>query len=134
MNHQSDIQAGQGAQTLCRVSPGFCGLVAHVLLLSQWSRLTGWLRLGYLFLLLNVPFGYGGAAVCGLVAAQSSCPRFWGAMSLLVYAASWGMLLAGAAICGQSLASRFAWRSIRRSWRAWRRLRRIREQEKGSEA
>ena len=116
-----------------RRAPGFCGFAAHLLQLAQWSRMTPWLRLGYLFLLLNVPFGYGGAAVCGLVAVRSSCPRFWGAMSLLVYALSWVMLLAGAAICGQSLARRFAWGSIRKSWRAWRRLCRLRQQAKGCE-
>lgn len=83
--------------------------------------------LGFWLFVLNWPFGYGGAAVCGLLALRGS-PRFWGAAAVAVYALSWVMLGLGTLLLGAN--AKTLARDWRRSSALFRRIRAARNLRK----
>lgn len=54
--------------------------------------------IGIILILINVPFGWGGALICGYY-GQKTGKKFFYALSILVYALSWVMLSAGVLLC-----------------------------------
>ena len=98
-------------------------MLCHLFKLFHWKRI-GWCAfIGVILLAINVPFGYGGAAICSaLAAAHPEQKSFWIAAAAGVYAFSWVMLLGGSAMAGPPVARAFK-RRLPLTWRAWRRRR-----------
>lgn len=61
--------------------------------------------IGVLLLLTNVPFGYGGAAICAAIGVRTKAP-VWGAAGVGVYILSWGMLILGVFLAGKETAQK----------------------------
>ena len=59
--------------------------------------------IGIILILINVPFGWGGALVCGYYGQKTGKKIFYG-LSVAIYALSWVMLSAGIFLCGKSYA------------------------------
>ena len=59
--------------------------------------------IGIILILINVPFGWGGALVCGYY-GQKTGKKFFYVLSVLVYALSWVMLSVGVFLCGKPYA------------------------------
>lgn len=59
--------------------------------------------IGITLILINVPFGWGGALICGYY-GQKTGKKFFYVLSILVYALSWVMLSVGVLLCGKSYA------------------------------
>ncbi len=99
-------------------------MFCHLFKLFHWKRI-GWIGfVGVVLLAINVPFGYGGAAICTLIAtAHPDQKSIWIAVAAGVYAFSWLMLLCGGAMAGPAVARSFK-RRIPLTWRAWKRRRR----------
>lgn len=95
----------------------------HLLKFFHWRRI-GWRPfIGVILLAVNVPFGYGGAALCAMMAAgHPDRQRLWLAAAGGVYALSWLMLLAGTCLAGPAVVRAFRQR-VPRAWRACRRKR-----------
>ncbi len=96
----------------------FLLVLKHQLRLFRPGRLSHAAYIGLLMLLLNVPIGWGGAAICAAIGAKTEQP-IWGAISLGVYILSWGMLLLGTYLAGKDTVAIFK-QSFPRSYRAWK--------------
>jgi len=59
--------------------------------------------IGILFLVLNIPFGWFGAALCVYLGKKYN-KKFYYFLSVIVYALSWLMLVAGIYLCGKDYA------------------------------
>ncbi len=59
--------------------------------------------IGIILILINVPFGWGGALICGYY-GQKTGKKFFYILSALVYALSWLMLFLGVLLCGKQYA------------------------------
>ncbi len=59
--------------------------------------------IGIILILINVPFGWGGALICGYY-GQRTGKKFFYVLSVLVYALSWVMLSVGVFLCGKPYA------------------------------
>ncbi len=59
--------------------------------------------IGIVLILINVPFGWGGALVCGYY-GQKTGKKFFYVLSVLVYALSWVVLSVGILLCGKPYA------------------------------
>ena len=59
--------------------------------------------IGIILILINVPFGWGGALICGYY-GQKTGKKFFYVLSAIVYAVSWVMLSAGVLLCGKQYA------------------------------
>lgn len=59
--------------------------------------------IGIILIVINVPFGWGGALVCGYY-GQKTGKKFFYVMSAVVYALSWVMLALGVVLCGKPYA------------------------------
>ena len=59
--------------------------------------------IGIILILINVPFGWGGALICGYY-GQKTGKKFFYVLSVLVYALSWAMLSVGVFLCGKPYA------------------------------
>ncbi len=59
--------------------------------------------IGIILILINVPFGWGGALICGYY-GQKTGKKFFYVLSVLVYALSWVMLSVGVFLCGKPYA------------------------------
>ena len=108
-----------------RKKPGLCGLLSHLvrrLFFTEHYRLVT--LVGLLFVLLNVPIGWGSAALFSLIALHRNMPIFY-TIAGLCYAGSWLLLGLGIVMAGRDTVRAFRAR-IPRGWRAWRRLRKIR--------
>lgn len=57
-------------------------------------------KIGVFFLLVNVPFGYGGGALAAAIAAKSGHPKLGAALGIGIYLLSWGMLGLGIVMAG----------------------------------
>ncbi len=102
--------------------PGFCGMLRHLVRRLFFTEKYGFFTLlGLLFVLLNVPLGWGGAALFSLIAARQDKPVFYKAAGIC-YVASWIMLGLGIVMAGRDTVRAFRAR-IPRAWRAWRRMR-----------
>jgi hypothetical protein len=58
-------------------------------------------RLGILFLLINIPFGYVLGAICGFTAGALFSPAIGGIVFGVFYAISWAMLGLGILLAGK---------------------------------
>lgn len=99
------------------------GFFRHIFKLFHWRRIGGRAFAGLVLVAVNVPFGYGGAALCTLAAGR--CPQWrleWMAGAAAVYALSWLMLLGGTLLAGPAAVRSFRQR-LPAAWRAWRRIR-----------
>jgi len=65
--------------------------------------MTAELIIGIILILINVPFGLGGAFICGYYGKKTG-KKFFYFLSVVVYAFSWGMLAAGVWLCGRPYA------------------------------
>lgn len=59
--------------------------------------------IGIILILINVPFGWGGALICGYY-GQKTGKKFFYVLSVIIYILSWGMLGAGILLCGKPYA------------------------------
>ena len=59
--------------------------------------------IGIILILINVPFGWGGALICGYYGQKTGKKIFY-VLSVLVYALSWLMLFIGVLLCGKQYA------------------------------
>lgn len=59
--------------------------------------------IGIILIILNVPFGWGGALICGYY-GQKTGKKFFYVMSVIIYALSWVMLSVGVLLCGKPYA------------------------------
>ena len=59
-------------------------------------------RIGLILLALNVPVGWGGAAVCGILATAYKS-NVWGIAAIAIYVLSWIMLGLGFLLVGKNL-------------------------------
>ena len=80
------------------------------------------IKLGLFLLVINVPFGYGGAAI-GVLLAGALNNHFWLKCGTAAYILSWVMLGAATILLGRDTKN-FATNIVRRKWRAWRKMRR----------
>ncbi len=76
---------------------------------------------GLLLVVLNVPVGWGGAAICACMGARSTS-RFWYMAAGVIYVLSWVMLGLGLLLAGPQVIASFKKRR-QSAWRAWRRKR-----------
>ncbi len=58
---------------------------------------------GIILIVLNVPFGWGGAFLCGYL-GQKTKKKYFYVLSVFIYILSWGMLAAGIYLCGKQYA------------------------------
>ena len=61
------------------------------------------LIIGIILIAINVPFGWGGALICGYY-GQKTGKKFFYVLSVMVYALSWVMLSVGILLCGKQYA------------------------------
>ena len=61
------------------------------------------LIIGIILIAINVPFGWGGALICGYY-GQKTGKKFFYVLSAVVYALSWVMLSVGVLLCGKQYA------------------------------
>lgn len=59
--------------------------------------------IGIILIAINVPFGWGGALICGYY-GQKTGKKFFYVLSAIVYAISWVMLSIGILLCGKQYA------------------------------
>ena len=59
--------------------------------------------IGIILILINVPFGWGGALLCGYY-GQKTGKKFFYVLSVVVYILSWVMLSVGVLLCGKPYA------------------------------
>ena len=59
--------------------------------------------IGIILILINVPFGWGGALICGYY-GQKTGKKFFYVVSVVVYILSWVMLSVGVLLCGKPYA------------------------------
>ena len=59
--------------------------------------------IGIVLILINVPFGWGGALLCGYY-GQKTGKKFFYVLSVAVYILSWVMLAVGVLLCGKPYA------------------------------
>ena len=59
--------------------------------------------IGIILIAINVPFGWGGALICGYY-GQKTGKNFFYVLSAIVYAISWVMLSVGVLLCGKQYA------------------------------
>ena len=59
--------------------------------------------IGIILILINVPFGWGGALICGYY-GQKTGKKFFYVLSVVVYILSWIMLSVGVLLCGKPYA------------------------------
>ena len=59
--------------------------------------------IGIILILINVPFGWGGALICGYYGQKTGKKVFY-LLSVIVYALSWVMLSLGVLLCGKRYA------------------------------
>ena len=59
--------------------------------------------IGIILILINVPFGWGGALICGYYGQKTGKKVFY-LLSVIVYALSWVMLSLGVLLCGKKYA------------------------------
>lgn len=59
--------------------------------------------IGIILILINVPFGWGGALICGYYGQKTGKKIFY-VFSVLIYALSWVMLSVGVFLCGKPYA------------------------------
>ena len=76
------------------------------------------MRLGLFLLIINVPFGYGGAAL-GTYLAWRLDESKWLTLGAAAYLLSWVMLALATILLGRDT-KRFVSIIIRRKWRAWK--------------
>ena len=101
--------------------PNFCALLKHYNRRFVRMKMSPRENLGVAFLLLNMPVGWGGAAICSMIAAHNKAPWLH-IVSGVIYALSWGMLFLGAYLAGPKVAKNT--KSILPSgWKAYRRAR-----------
>ena len=100
-----------------RLRPSFWRVPQHSL--RAFRGLSPLAFAGLLMVALNVPVGWGGAALCAFMGAHGGS-RVWYVAAGVVYALSWGMLGLGLLLAGPPVVSRFR-RRCRSAWRAWRR-------------
>ena len=81
------------------------------------------IRVGLFLLVINVPFGYGGAAL-GAFLAGALKNSLWLKCGTAAYVLSWIMLFAATILLGKETKS-FATKTIARKWRAWRKMRKM---------
>ena len=100
-----------------RRHPGFFRVIQHSL--RSFRGLSPMAFTGLVLLEINVPFGWGGAAICEAMAVRSGDHR-WAVAGVAVYALSWGMVGLGLLMAGRQVQGNLKrrWRS---AWRAWRR-------------
>lgn len=102
--------------------PNFCGFLAHTMkrlfFTQHYSFHT---LLGLLMVALNVPLGWGGSALCLLLAVHYDFPIGY-RLAALIYLGSWLMLGLGILLAGRGTVRGFRAR-IPRAWKAWRRMR-----------
>ena len=102
--------------------PNFCGFLVHTvkrLFFTEHYHFHTWL--GLLLVALNVPVGWGGAAVCVFIAANYDLPSFY-SISALTYLSSWLMLGLGLLLAVRGTVRGFRAR-IPRAWKAWKLIR-----------
>ncbi len=58
-------------------------------------------KLGIFLLVINMPFGLGGAALCGWLAIRTGQTGFFSALAAGIYGSSWIMFLAGIWLAGR---------------------------------
>lgn len=75
--------------------PNIFVLLWRLLTCMKWKSFSFLGRIGALMLVLNIPFGWGGALTCAIIAARSAKPDFWCVVSGVIYAISWLMLALG---------------------------------------
>ncbi len=59
--------------------------------------------IGIILILINVPFGWGGALICGYY-GQKTGKKFFYVLSAVIYILSWIMLSVGVLLCGKPYA------------------------------
>ena len=99
--------------------PSFCLVLRHALRGFHFQRLPLHACIGLILVAVNVPFGWGGAAICAYFGIRSHSPA-WGIASAVIYALSWGMLLLGIVLAGKDTVRTFQ-QHLPRAWKAWRR-------------
>jgi hypothetical protein len=107
--------------------PSFCLVLRHALRGFHFRRLPLRAAIGLILVAINVPVGWGGAAVCAyfsIRAASASERAAWGTASAVVYGLSWGMLFLGIVLAGKETVRNFQ-QHLPRAWKAWRRATRI---------
>jgi hypothetical protein len=57
-------------------------------------------KLGVFLLILNIPYGIGGAAIAASIGVASGHKLFWSAVAVAIYASSWAMLGLGVLLAG----------------------------------
>lgn len=103
--------------------PPFCLVLRHALRGFHFRRLPLRVAIGLVLVAINVPVGWGGAAVCAyfsLRAASTGGRAAWGTASAIVYGLSWGMLFLGIVLAGKDTVRNFQ-QHLPRAWKAWRR-------------
>jgi len=58
-------------------------------------------KVGMLFLIINIPYGIGGAAIAASIGVASGNKLFWNAVAVVIYASSWAMLGLGVLLAGR---------------------------------
>lgn len=102
---------------------GLCVLLGKINKAFRFIARTPRMKLGLFLLVINVPFGYGGAAL-GVLLAGALNNHFWLKCGTAAYILSWGMLVLATLLLGRDT-KEFATKTIFRKWRAWRKMRSI---------
>ena len=102
--------------------PSFCTVLRHALRGFHFKGLPLSTTIGLLLVAINVPVGWGGAAICAYFSVRSKSAA-WGTASAAIYALSWGMLFLGILLAGKDTVRSFQ-QHLPRAWKAWRRARR----------
>ncbi len=100
---------------------GFCVLADKVTKAFRFIAHGMRIKLGLFLLVINVPFGYGGAAI-GILLAGALNNHFWLKCGTAAYILSWLMLGSATILLGRDT-QKFATNIVRRKWRAWRKMR-----------
>ena len=107
--------------TMAKRKVGFCALAMKVNEAFRFIARSPRIKLGLFLLVINVPFGYGGAAI-GVLLAGALNNHFWLKCGTAAYILSWVMLGAATILLGRDT-KHFATTILRRKWRAWRKMR-----------
>ncbi len=107
--------------TVVKRKVGFCVLLDKVNKAFRFIARSTRIKLGLFLLVINVPFGYGGAAI-GVLLAGALNNHFWLQCGTAAYILSWVMLGAATILLGRDTKN-FATKIVRRKWRAWKKMR-----------
>ncbi|MCQ2396375.1 MAG: hypothetical protein MJ106_01605 [Lentisphaeria bacterium] len=88
-----------------RTKISYCAAMLHAARRFKRLGLKGWPLVGMLFILLNVPLGWGGSIIC--IGIAHSTGKHWPYIcATVIYILSWCMLFIGIALAGKEVYKR----------------------------